>query len=172
MKRKAEKIRNGNFDYEAPRLILSKEEIQVQIKPGTKMQQELYLGTENDVKISGYVNTSDRRLMPSVEYFSGVSVSFAYGIDAVGMKDGDVCRGTLYLITDVGEYEIPFTIEAAEDKIATSAGQVDTLQEFTDLAEKNRREAFRLFKNPVMLSLLKDEKLKTLYLGIDRKSVV
>ncbi len=173
MKRKVEQLRNGKFEYTVPRLILSQDRIYVQIKPGEKLQDELYFSTENNEKITGYVNTSNRRFVPSMEKFSGTDIQFTYGIDAGGMRPGEISRGILSLITNVGEYEIPFIIEAEREQMRTSMGEVADMDAFVQLAADNKREAFRLFTSPAFVSLLEpgNQKLLALYRGMTQNPV-
>lgn len=172
MKRKIEQLINGKFDYETPPLILSRKSIEVQVVPGESCQGELYLGTEKDWKLKGYVNSSSRRFIPSVEQFSGTAVQISYGIDTSGMECGQVCKGVLSLMTNVGEYEIPFSIEAQKEQVRTSTGEVADLDAFVELAKNNYREAFRLFTKPSFMSLIgEDEKLLALYKGMSHNPV-
>ena len=116
MKKKIEQILNGKFKYDQPEL-LSKEKLEIKIKAGTTTQGELYLGTENNDKIQGYITSSDRRFVPGNSRFSGTTVRLPYGIDAVGMQAGDICRGWLCVTSSIGEYKLPFAIEAIKEEI-------------------------------------------------------
>ena len=173
MKRKMEQLRNGNFKYRLPKLIFSQEKIHVRLEPGEKVQGELYFGAEDETKIKGYISASSRRFVPAVETFSGTAISLSYGIDAVGMQPGESCEGTLNLITSVGEYKIPFVIEAEKEQMHTSSGEVTNLDSFVNLARHNYREAFRLFTNPRFAFLLKKEnrKIRALYRGMNQNPV-
>lgn len=173
MKRKMEQLRNGKFKYKLPGLILSQNSIHVRLKPGEKVQGELYFGAEDESKIKGYVSASGRRFVPAIEKFSGTAIQLAYGIDAAGMKSGESCEGTLSLITNIGEYEVPFIIEAEKEQMYTSSGEISDLKSFVDLARHNYREAFRLFTNPGFSFLLKKENAKVcaLYQGMNHNPV-
>lgn len=74
MKKKIEQILNGKFKYDQPELLFSKEKLEIKIKAGTTTQGELYLGTENNDKIQGYITSSDRRFVPGNSRFSGTTV--------------------------------------------------------------------------------------------------
>ncbi len=69
MKKKIEQILNGKFKYDQPELLFSKEKLEIKIKAGTTTQGELYLGTENNDKIQGYITSSDRRFVPGNSRF-------------------------------------------------------------------------------------------------------
>ena len=130
MKKKIEQILNGKFKYDQPELLFSKEKLEIKIKAGTTTQGELYLGTENNDKIQGYITYSDRRFVPGNSRFSGTTVRLPYGIDAVGMQAGDICRGWLCVTSSIGEYKLPFAIEAIKEEIISSVGKVDDMQTY------------------------------------------
>ena len=134
MKKKIEQILNGKFKYDQPELLFSKEKLEIKIKAGTTTQGELYLGTENNDKIQGYITSSDRRFVPGNSRFSGTTVRLPYGIDAVGMQAGDICRGWLCVTSSIGEYKLPFAIEAIKEEIISSVGKVDDMLTFCEIA--------------------------------------
>ena len=173
MKKKIEQILNGNFEYNHPELLFSKEKLEIKIKAGTTAQGELYLGTENNDKIQGYVTSSDRRFVPGNSRFSGTTVRLPYGIDAAGMQPGDVCSGWLCITSGIGEYKLPFVIEAVRDEIISSIGKVSDLKSFCKIAEKDFREAYQLFTDKDFYIVLKnaDKKQKALYAGLSKQPV-
>ena len=95
MKKKTEQLLNGKFEYEQPRLLFSKEKISLTLKAGETRRGEVYLGTEDNCRIRGYVTSSSRRLVPGLDKFTGTTVCLPYGIDAVGMEPGQDLEGWL-----------------------------------------------------------------------------
>ena len=71
MKKKIEQILNGKFKYDQPELLFSKEKLEIKIKAGTTTQGELYLGTENNDKIQGYITSSRSKIVPGNSTVSG-----------------------------------------------------------------------------------------------------
>ena len=124
MKKKIEQLLNGKFKWERKPLFFSKEKITAVLKAGETVREELYFGTEENEKIRGYVTSSSRRLVPGISKFSGTTICLPYGIDAVGMQPGEICRGWLCFTTNVGEYKIAFEIEAEAQQIVSSAGEL------------------------------------------------
>lgn len=173
MKKKIEQILNGKFKYDQSELLFSKEKLEIKIKAGTTTQGELYLGTENNDKIQGYITSSDRRFVPGNSRFSGTTVRLPYGIDAVGMQAGDICRGWLCVTSSIGEYKLPFAIEAIKEEIISSVGKVDDMQTFCEIARKDFREAYHLFteKDFCMMFRKADKKQKALYAGLSGQPV-
>ena len=95
MKKRIEQLLNGKFIYEQPEILFSQEEISVTLKAGETTKDELYFGTDDNRRISGFVTSSDRRLVPGFDRFSGTTVRMPYGVDAEGMKPGESFAGWL-----------------------------------------------------------------------------
>ena len=95
MKRKIEQLLSGKFRYGQPSLLFSQERLEISLEAGKTVRGELYLGTEENEKIQGYVTSSSRRFVPGSSRFSGTTVCIPYGVDGTGMKPGDQCSGWL-----------------------------------------------------------------------------
>ena len=115
MKRKIEQLLSGKFRYGQPSLLFSQERLEISLEAGKTVRGELYLGTEENEKIQGYVTSSSRRFVPGTGRFSGTTVCIPYGVDGTGMKPGDQCSGWLCITSSAGEYKIPFEIHAEKD---------------------------------------------------------
>ena len=140
---------NGEFEYEPPALMFSQESVEVELPAGETAQRELYIGTEQNRKIRGYVTSSDRRLVPGLEIFSGTTIRLPFGIDAAGLSPGEVREEWLCFTTNVGEYKIPVTIRTGSGVLATPEGTIRSLGDFAKIAEEDFREAYRMFTEPV-----------------------
>lgn len=116
MKKKIEQLLNGKFEYEQPPLLFSQEQITVTLKAGETARGEVYVGTEENLRIRGYITSSSRRLVPELEKFSGTTICLHYGADGNGMEPGETCRGWLCFTTNVGEYKLPFVIQAEKEQ--------------------------------------------------------
>ena len=173
MKKRIEQILSGKFEYDQPELLFSKEKLEIKIKAGTTTQSELYLGTEENDKIQGYITSSDRRFVPGSSRFSGTTVCLPYGIDAVGMQPGDVCRGWLCVTSNIGEYKLPFTIEAVKEELVSSVGRIADMDTFCEISRKDFREAYHLFSERDFYTVLKhaDKKQKALYAGLSHQPI-
>ena len=89
MKKKIEQLLNGKFEYEQPQLLFSKEKISLTMKAGETKRGEVYVGTEDNQKIRGYVTSSSRRVVPGMDHISGTTVRLPLGIDTVGLAPGE-----------------------------------------------------------------------------------
>ncbi len=173
MKRKMEQVKKARFSYRKTPLIFSEDKIHIKIRPDDRLQRQLYFATEQHDRIRGYIHSTNRRFVPSLNTFSGTDIELTYGIDGMGMQVGDICSGSLSLITNVGEFQIPFMIEACRDRIETSEGEIDSMDTFVALARNNFREAFHLFTSPDFTQVLarEDEHLSALYSAFHQNPV-
>lgn len=170
MKRKIEQILNGKFRYEQPELLFSKEKLEIKVEAGGTVQGEVYFGTENNDRIQGYITSSNRRFVPGSSQFVGTTIRLPYGVDGVGMKPGAVISGWLCITSDVGEYKLPFKIEATKDEVRSSVGEVHDMDAFCEIAKKDFREAHHLFKENTFSVMMKDadKKQKAFYAGFSK----
>lgn len=173
MRRKIEELLGGKFHYEQPQLLFSQEKISITIKAGETRRGEIYLGTDDNRKIRGYVTSSDRRFVPGVEKFSGTTICLPYGVDAAGLKPGESFGGWLCFTTDIGEYKLSFSVETEKEQIRSSAGEVKNTEAFREIAMSDFREAHRLFTDKSFPMILKESGVweKSLYEGMSRQPV-
>ena len=67
MKKRIEQLLNGKFIYEQPGLLFSQDRIFATLKAGETTKDEIYFGTDDNRRISGFVTSSDRRLVPGFD---------------------------------------------------------------------------------------------------------
>ena len=80
MKKTIEELLSGKFRHEQPQLLFSQDKIEVTLKAGEVYKGELYFGTEDNEKIRGYITSSNRRVVPGTEKFSGTTVNCSMGL--------------------------------------------------------------------------------------------
>lgn len=116
-------------------------------------------------------SSSNRRVVPGMDKFSGTTVRLQYGVDGSGMRPGEKHEGWLCFTTSIGEYKLPFVIRAQKEEIKSVAGKVTDLDSFVNIAKDDFREAYRLFTDSRFRELLdqKDKKQMALYKGLSRQ---
>ena len=173
MKKRIEQLLNGKFIYEQPKLLFSQEKISVTLKAGETVREEIYFGTDDNRRISGFVTSSHRRLVPGFDRFSGTTVRMPYGVDAEGMKPGESFEGWLCFTTSIGEYRLPFEVTLQTEEVKSSGGKVASLEEFLQIAKEDFHEAYRIFTERHFSLILKEqnEKIQSLYAGMSQQPV-
>lgn len=152
------------FEESSPSLLISTERIEAQTAVGENIRGKIKIETTNGRKVRGTISVSEARIVPELEKFSGMTLTLVYGIDVIGLMDGDTVDGSILLSTNLGEYTIPVHVEIREAHVKSSAGEIRDLAAFADLARENYEEAFRLFTGPSFVGLLEGEDAKHLAL--------
>lgn len=173
MKKRIEQLLNGKFIYEQPELLFSQDRIFATLKAGETTKDEIYFGTDDNRRISGFVTSSDRRLVPGFDRFSGTTVRMPYGVDAEGMKPGESFEGWLCFTTSIGEYKLPFTVQVQTEEVKSAGRKVSSLEEFLHIAKEDFHEAYRIFTERHFSLILSDqsEKIRSLYAGMSQQTV-
>ena len=173
MKKRIEQLLNGKFIYEQPELLFSQDRIFATLKAGETTKDEIYFGTDDNRRISGFVTSSDRRLVPGFDRFSGTTVRMPYGVDAEGMRPGESFEGWLCFTTSIGEYKLPFTVQVQTEEVKSAGRKVSSLEEFLHIAKEDFHEAYRIFTERHFFLILSDqsEKIRSLYAGMSQQPV-
>ena len=168
MKKRMEHLLAGRFHYKVPKLYFSREKVTVSLKAGETAKGEVYFGTSDDRKIRGYVTSSDRRLVPGIDTFSGSTIRLPFGVDAKGMNPGEVRKDWICLTSNIGEARLSVEIRTEPEEILTNAGEIKNLEDFRDYASEDFTGAFRLFRSPAFEGILKNapDHVAALYAGL------
>lgn len=168
-----EQLINGRFEYEVPKLILSDPQINITTNEGENVRGELYAAAEDNRRIKGMIMSSNRRILLAKEKFAGTTVCIPYGLDVKGLKAGDVIEGSITINSNLGEYQVMVHAAVTENEIKTSRGAIDSLDAFVKLAEKDYREAFRLYTSDSFRKVLQKEETdyESLYRGMSQNPI-
>ena len=95
MKKRIEQLLTENLFMNSLSFCFHRTVFSLRWKAGETTKDEIYFGTDDNRRISGFVTSSDRRLVPGFDRFSGTTVRMPYGVDAEGMKPGESFEGWL-----------------------------------------------------------------------------
>lgn len=145
MRQVIEEIRNGNFNFDNGSLDFSCPRIEMSLLAGTVEEGSFSVyGPEGRVT-EGYVVSSDLRMECMTQNFSGSEDQILYRFDARGMEEGEEVKGAFHVISNQGEYYLPFSVVIEPKIITSSLGNIKNLFHFTNLAKSNWEEAVKLF---------------------------
>lgn len=129
---------NGSLDFSCPRIELS-------LHADTACEGFFLIYGPKDQVTEGHVISSDLRMECVTETFSGSQDEILYRFDARGMEVGEEVRGSFHMISNHGEYYLPFFVSIVPEMIDSSLGNIKNLFHFTNLAKSNWEEAVKLF---------------------------
>lgn len=144
---------DGSLDFSCPRVTLS-------LQADTACEGSFFVYGPEGAVTEGAVAASDLRMTCVTKRFGGSEDEILYRFDAAGMEAGQEVSGFFSIVSNRGEYELPFQVTVLADEISSSLGEIKNLFHFTNLARSNWAEAVALFYGP---------RFKKVFAGHDRQ---
>lgn len=168
MRQTIDRILEGKFEYDKGSLDFSCSRIEL-----TLSADELYTGSfeilcDAGAASLGYLYSSDIRMHLLTDTFSGIGEEIGYTFSAKGLEEGDVVKGEIYVISNHGEYYLPYVVTIAHSTLDSSLGNIRNLFHFANLAKTNWDEAVKLFYSERFAELFKgnDKQFLCAYKGL------
>lgn len=147
MQKIIDQILEGNFDCENGALDFSCSEIEILLHSGEVYEGSFRIFAPQGVCANGSVISSDLRMECLTEEFAGDEEIF-YSFHGENLEEGDVVRGHFYIISNQGEYYLPFVATAMNNLLESSVGVIKNMFHFANLARSSWNEAVKLFYSP------------------------
>lgn len=112
----------------------------------------------------GYLLSTDRRVECLTTEFAGAEETIAFRVHTEGFEEGEEAKGFFQIVSNRGEYELPFLITVQRPALVGMAEEVENLTQFAALAHRDWLEAVRLFYLPEFEVILQEnQEVLTLY---------
>ena len=141
-------ILEGNFDYENGSLDFSCSKIEITIRQGQQYEGSFHIYASRGAFANGTVISSDLRMECLTEEFVGEEEEIFFCFHGEKLEEGDVVKGHFYVVSNQGEYYIPFVVSVEYSAMESSVGAVKNLFHFANLAKTNWPEAVKLYYSP------------------------
>ena len=155
MKRSIDHILEGDIYPAAGVLGFSCTEIRHSVYPDQRCEGVFSIFGPPGRYTEGYVCTDELGMELYSHEFTGAESEIAYAFCANGYSSGDIIKGEFIIISNHGEYLIPYQITVENVELDSSIGPIHNLFHFTNLAKTNWQEALKLFLEPAFCELLK-----------------
>lgn len=168
MQNAIERILEGNFNNDVHSLDFSSPVIEITLQEGESYEGSFTIyGPENELT-EGTVSSSRLKMSCMVEQFSGQVAEVPYFFDASGMAEGDNLKGEFRIISNQGEYFIPYDVSIVEATLESGLGNIKNLFHFANLARTNWEEAVSLFYSKDFYRVFSgvDSQYYTVYKGL------
>ena len=164
------RILDEKFEYERGGLEFSESRIEINLQAGEDFEGSFRLIGKPGYVTEGFIYTSDERMECLSEEFSGTGEEIGYIFHGKGMESGDVLQGNFCVVSNQGEYALPFVVMVTGRTMSTSLGAMKNLFHFANLAKSDWAEAVRLFYEPGFEILFEgsDRKYRGLYRGLSK----
>lgn len=150
----------GNYAGEGGSLDFSCPEIRISLQKGVCYEGSFQINASRGCLTTGHIFSSDFRMECLTPDFSGTLTEAAYRFHGEYMEEGDEVKGYFYVISNQGEYYLPFVVSVEHSVLDSSIGFIKNLFHFANLAKCNWQEALHLFYSP---------EFKMIFNGSDRK---
>ncbi len=147
-------VLRGNFEYERASLDFSCTKIEMSVRRGQQTEKSFHIFGTGDGLAEGYIYSSDLRMECLTGTFQGNQVEIVYCFHGENLEEGDVVKGSFCVVSNKGEYSIPFVVTVEYEILESSIGPVRNLFHFANLARENWQEAVKLFYSPAFSRIL------------------
>lgn len=148
MQKAIHQILEGNFDYENGSLGFSCEKIELSVRPGRRYEGSFRIYGPAGRFTGGTVVSSDWRMECLTSDFTGTDEEILFCFHGEALEEGDVVKGIFEIISNQGEYYLPYVASVERLVLESSVGEIRNLFHFANLAKANWEEAVKLFYSP------------------------
>ncbi|MCR4924468.1 MAG: DUF5717 family protein, partial [Lachnospiraceae bacterium] len=143
-----DKLKEGLFEYEREKLTFSVHKIEADVPVDGIYEGSLKIESSNDEeksRVEGSIFSSSMRLQCADEEFLEAPFELSYVFNPKGLEVGSIIKGDIQIVSNVGEYYIPFVFTIVKNVSKTAYGKVKNLFHFSNSAQMDWKEAVRLF---------------------------
>lgn len=157
------RLAQGKFIYENPKLNFSGIDFPVEVVNSEDFTGCFYIESENPVK--GIVYSDNPRVIMEDNNFNGRHVAVKYRVDSNGCHSKDRIEGRFVIESNAGETEIQYSFVVTDRSVETSLGKANDLFHFANLVQKAEEEAKRVFESPDFKDVFigKDTGIRNIY---------
>ncbi len=135
----------GDFGGDMGPLHFSCTKLELTIGKGEIAEGAFNIISDDGTYTCGYIYTTDDRMKALTEEFSGTKEEISYRFDGSFLEEGEVIKGEFVIISNHGEFYLPFCVTVAHAVISSSLGEIKNFFHFANLAKSYPDEAVELF---------------------------
>ena len=170
MQKRIEELARGQYHYDTPNIECSPDKLELHVLLGHRYTGEITIRSSNGVPMEGRVYSSSGRMVCKATRFEGLQVKVHYEFYSDGLKEGDIHKGEIYLISNGGEYNLSFVAYISKDYKESSIGPIRHLHDLVKLAQNDFSEASLFFSTAACKEMMQSEEPKAalLYRGLNQ----
>jgi len=171
MREVVEQIITNKYDYEKGSLDFSCAKLELEIRQGEVREGSFRIFSTEGKYTKGYVASTDPRMECLTAEFVGTEEEIRFCFHGEYMEEGEVVRGEFCVVSNRGEFYLPYVVTVIYTVPDSSEGPIKNLFHFANLAKSNWQEAVKLFYSPAFAKVLKqgDSQVYLTYLGLSAK---
>ncbi len=135
MREKINRLAKGILDRDIPELKLSPERFDDVLPPDTKRRYDLIIDTDDIFRLKGLSYCDDVRIGLETRAFMGRRCHIVFYADSFGLEPGQRTEGSIHLITNAGELEVPYCFETGHEDHAKVRDYLKELRNGEEFSE-------------------------------------
>lgn len=147
-KEKIAKVVAGKSTRQGGSLSFSCPKVELSVKAGESLQGSFTVRGRTEGSLLGAVVTQNLHMHCLTFHFKENPSEIQYYFDSTGLDEGECVRGEFKIMSNQGEYTLPYMVTVVPKIFETSLGQMKNLFHFANLAKTNWQEAVRVFYAP------------------------
>lgn len=171
MQRKIEELASGACQCQSSILEFTPEKLEFEVLEGTVYIGEFSIQNTEHISIEGKIYSSSPRMQCLRPEFQGTAITQKFKFQSEGLCEGDIQTGNLHIVSDQGEYLLPFTVSVSRNYPVSSQGAIKSVTEFANLARESYEEAVKIFGQPEFAGIfgLRETEERLIYQGLCHK---
>lgn len=163
-----DEILDNTYEYEKGFMDFSCKKIEIELQKGEIYEGSFSVHASEGKYTKGYVTASDPRMECLSDRIHGDREVIGYRFHGEWMDVGEVTRGEFRIVSNKGEYYLPYVVSVRKSQMHSSIGPIKNLLQFTSLAKCNWEEALQMFYSPAFGEMIKETEpaLYLKYLGL------
>ena len=157
MRKRIYRISEDKFDNQKPHIEFESESFELNFYVGDEAKGTLNFKSTNGVEARGIVYCSSPYIKLSTTQFDSCDVSIDFVLDEIFCKANEVIKGYFTVVTVGIEKDIPFSITFKKKPLVTANGELNTLEEFLEFAQKRYYEAQTVFYSENFATFMSDK---------------
>ncbi|MBQ9049713.1 MAG: hypothetical protein IJ126_03790 [Lachnospiraceae bacterium] len=154
-------------------LSITPDKINFTVAPGAVTEGQFVVAGAQGTAVAGFLTSDNFRMQLRRDSFAENPDRISWRFDAGTLTEGDVCEGTIGIVSNCGEYRIPFRAEAVTPQVAGREMQEipnrnSAAERFLTLADEDWGSAVKLFYRKDFAQSLVTEEERMLYRGLSQ----
>lgn len=171
MRRRIRAMAEGKFEYKEIDMKVSQERIERMARKNEILKGTVVLESNDERRLKGLIYTTDRRMICEDVQFFGRKVQITYEFHTTGMEEGETNKGEIYIESNAGEIVIPYVVSIYHNSVESDIGNIRDLFQFTNLAQSNYQEAYKIFCSKKFFKLRMEPHQRQLYEALTQSHV-
>ena len=152
------RIRESTEAGKMPVVSLSVTNLEIEVEEGRVYRDSFVVESENRLPVKGFIYSTNDKVDTEVKEFEATRKEIPFYFKGKLSVADTEFEGDFVLITNGGEYNIPYHIQVVRRSAETSVGRISDMEGFLRLYKANRAEAVSLFFLPNFAEVFLKEK--------------